>query len=155
MIIRLLQLIRFRWDVLWGWVSSVLGFPAGLSRPGKSREGPGTGRDRTGSRNPEGPVVPGLKKFKSPGTFFEGPGTSRPLFLDRILLIRFKTKVHQKGSPLRFINKVQLRFIKTKILPKETCKARKKILSEIFVTSYFYWIGMLPKYQMNYYKFNM
>ena len=27
------------------------------SRPGKSREGPGTGRDRTGPRNLEGPVV--------------------------------------------------------------------------------------------------
>ena len=30
---------------------------AGLSRPGKSREGPGTGRDRTGPRDLEGPVV--------------------------------------------------------------------------------------------------
>ena len=29
----------------------------GLSRPGKSWEGPGTGRDRTGPRNLEGPVV--------------------------------------------------------------------------------------------------
>ena len=29
----------------------------GLSRPGKSREGPGTGRDRTGPRDLEGPVV--------------------------------------------------------------------------------------------------
>ena len=37
--------------------NQVLGFPAGLSRPGKSREGPGTGRDRTGPRNPEGPMV--------------------------------------------------------------------------------------------------
>ena len=27
---------------------------AGLSRPGKSREGPGTGRDRTGPRDPGG-----------------------------------------------------------------------------------------------------
>jgi hypothetical protein len=36
----------------------LLGFPAGLPRPGKSREGPGTGRDRTGPRNPEGPMVP-------------------------------------------------------------------------------------------------
>ena len=35
----------------------LVGFPAGLSRPGKSREGPGTGRDRTGPRDPEGPVV--------------------------------------------------------------------------------------------------
>ena len=33
---------------------------AGLSRPGKSREGPGKvpGRDRTGPRDIEGPVVP-------------------------------------------------------------------------------------------------
>ena len=30
---------------------------AGLSRPGKSREGPGMGRDRTGPRDLEGPVV--------------------------------------------------------------------------------------------------
>ena len=29
----------------------------GLSRPGKSREGPGTGQDRTGPRDLEGPVV--------------------------------------------------------------------------------------------------
>ena len=34
-----------------------LGFPAGLFRPGKSREGPGTGRARTGPRDLEGPVV--------------------------------------------------------------------------------------------------
>ena len=30
---------------------------AGLSRPGKSREGPGTGQDRTGPRDLEGPMV--------------------------------------------------------------------------------------------------
>ena len=35
----------------------LLGFPAGPFRPGKSREGPGTGRDRTGPRDFEGPVV--------------------------------------------------------------------------------------------------
>ena len=64
-----------------------LGFPAGLSRPGKSREGPGTGQEL------ETKKVPGLKKSKRPGTFFEGPRTPRPLFLDRILLIRIKTKV--------------------------------------------------------------
>ena len=29
----------------------------GLSHPGKSREGPGTGQDRTGPRDLEGPVV--------------------------------------------------------------------------------------------------
>ena len=54
----------------------------------------GGGLDRAGPRDLEGPVVPGLKKSKSPGTFFEGPGTPRPLFLERIFLIRFKTKVH-------------------------------------------------------------
>ena len=36
----------------------LLGFPAGLFRPGMSREGPGTGRDRTGPRDLEGPVDP-------------------------------------------------------------------------------------------------
>ena len=36
----------------------VLGIPAGMFRPGKSREGPGTGWDRTGPRDIEGPVVP-------------------------------------------------------------------------------------------------
>ena len=60
-----------------------LGFPAGLFRPGKSREGPGTGRDRTGPRDLEGPVVPtgqDLDTLKVPGLFLKGPGTSRPLF---------------------------------------------------------------------------
>ena len=49
-----------------------LGFPAGLSRPGKSREGPGTGRDRTGPRDLEGPVVlagQDLETLKVPGLF--------------------------------------------------------------------------------------
>ena len=36
----------------------ILVMATGLSRPGKSREGPGTGRDRTGPRDLEGPVVP-------------------------------------------------------------------------------------------------
>ena len=35
---------------------SRLGFPVGPFRPGKSREGPGTGRDRTGPKDLEGPV---------------------------------------------------------------------------------------------------
>ena len=82
---------------------SVVGFPAGLFRPGKSREGPGTGWDRTGPRDLEGPVVlagqdletlkvpwscgPGTKEVhKSRDFFFEGPGTPWFLFLDRILL---------------------------------------------------------------------
>ena len=42
------------------------------SRTVPSGEGPGAGRDRTGPRD-RGLVVPGLKKFKS-------PGTSQPLF---------------------------------------------------------------------------
>ena len=46
------DLNRFKLDPTLG-----LGFPAGLSRPGKSREGPGTGQDRTGPRDLEGPVV--------------------------------------------------------------------------------------------------
>ena len=55
----------------------------GLSRPGMSREGPGTGRDRTGLRDLEGPVVlagQDLETLKVPGLFLNGPGTSRPLF---------------------------------------------------------------------------
>ena len=54
----------------------LLGFPAGLSRPGKSREGPGTGRDRTGPRDLEGPVVlagQDLETLKVPWSC--GPGT--------------------------------------------------------------------------------
>ena len=39
---------------------------AGLSRPGKSREGPGTGQDRTGPRDLEGPVVPWSRDQRSP-----------------------------------------------------------------------------------------
>ena len=59
----------------------------GLSRPGKSREGPGTGQDRTGPRDLEGPVVlagQDLETLKVPGLFLNGPGTSRPLFSPRI-----------------------------------------------------------------------
>ena len=36
---------------------SVLVMATGLSRPGKFREGPRTGKDRTGLRDLEGPVV--------------------------------------------------------------------------------------------------
>ena len=56
-----------------------LGFPAGLSRPGKSREGPGTGRDRTGPRDLEGPVVlagQDLETLKVPGPLKKVPGPS-------------------------------------------------------------------------------
>ena len=68
--------IKQRWP-------AVLGFPAGLFRPGKSREGPGTGRDRTGPRDIEGPVVlPGqdLDSQKVPGLFLKVPGPNGPLF---------------------------------------------------------------------------
>ena len=53
----------------------------GLSRPGKSREGPGTGQDRTGPRDLEGPVVlPGqdLEILKVPGLFLKVPGPPGP-----------------------------------------------------------------------------
>ena len=62
---------------------SVLGFPAGLFRPGMSREGPGTGRDRTGPRDLEGPVVPWSRDQRSPkvpGLFLKVPGPSGPFF---------------------------------------------------------------------------
>ena len=36
---------------------NILVMATGLSRPGKSREGPGTGQDRTGPRDLESPVV--------------------------------------------------------------------------------------------------
>ena len=60
--------------------------------------GPGKvpGRDRTGPRDLEGPVVPGLKKSKSPRTFFKGPGTSRPLFSPCILSFAFFGRIFQK-----------------------------------------------------------
>ena len=53
----------------------------GLSRPGKSREGPGTGRDRTGPRDPEGPVVLWSRDKRSPkvpGLFLKVPGLPGP-----------------------------------------------------------------------------
>jgi hypothetical protein len=65
----------------------VLGFPAGLSRPGKSREGPGTGRDRTGPRDLEGPVVlagQDLETLKVPGLFLKVPGPPGPFFPPKI-----------------------------------------------------------------------
>ena len=46
-------------------------------------DGNRTGRGPRDLEGPVCPVVPGLKKSKSPGTFFEGPGTPRSLFLDR------------------------------------------------------------------------
>ena len=56
-----------------------LGFPAGLSRPGKV-----PGRDRTGPRDLEGPVVlPGqdLETLKVPGPLKKVPGPPGPFFL--------------------------------------------------------------------------
>ena len=68
------------------WILGYYGYTVvmatGLSQPGKSREGPGTGRDRTGPRDLEGPVVlagQDLETQRVPGLFFKGPGTSRPL----------------------------------------------------------------------------
>ena len=55
----------------------------GLSRPGKSREGPGTGQDRTGPRDLDGPVVlPGqdLETLKVPGPLKKVPGPPGPFF---------------------------------------------------------------------------
>ena len=96
---------------------------ARLSRPGKSREGPGTGQDLETLKVPWF-CGPGTKEVhKSRDFFFEGPGTPWFLFLDRILLIRFKTKVHHLGLPLRFITKVHNQ--KLIILPKNTSKNRK------------------------------
>ena len=43
------------------------------SRTVLSWEGPGTEQDRTEPRDLEGPVVQGLKKSKSPGTFLKVP----------------------------------------------------------------------------------
>ena len=54
---------------------------AGLSRPGKSREGPGTGQDRTGPRDLEGPVVLWSRDQRSPkvpGLFSKVPGLPVP-----------------------------------------------------------------------------
>ena len=54
----------------------VVGFPAGLSRPKKSRDGPGTGRDRTG-QDTEGPGTKKARDLASPkvlglpGPFFK------------------------------------------------------------------------------------
>ena len=47
----------------------------------------GTGQDRIGPRDLEGPVVlagQDLETLKVPGLFLNGPGTSRPLFSPRI-----------------------------------------------------------------------
>ena len=54
----------------------------GLFCPGKSREGPGAGRDRTEPRDLEGPVVlPGqdLETLKVPGPLKKVPGPSGSL----------------------------------------------------------------------------
>ena len=81
------------------------------NRTVSSREGPGkipgwngTGQDLETLKVPWscGPRTKEVQKsrdlfLKVPGLlgpFFEGPGTPWSLFFDRILLIRFKTKVH-------------------------------------------------------------
>ena len=74
-----------------------LGFPAGLSRLGKSQEGPGTGRHRTGPRDLEGPVVlagQDLETLKVPGLFFKGPGTFRPSFPPLIIKISYSFGIY-------------------------------------------------------------
>ena len=79
---------------------SVLGFPAGLFRPGMSREGPGTGRDRTGPRDLAGPVVSWSRDQRSPkvpGLFLKVPGRPGPFFLS------FAIKKH--GKEIRIIFK--------------------------------------------------
>ena len=75
---------------------STLVMATGLSCPGKTREGPRTGRDRTGPRDLEGPVVlwsRDLRSPKVPGLFSKVPGLPGPFSWTGILLIRFKTKV--------------------------------------------------------------
>ena len=60
-----------------------LAMATGLSHPGKSREGPGTGQDRTGPRDLEGPVVlagQDLETLKVPGLFLKVPGPPGPFF---------------------------------------------------------------------------
>ena len=54
---------------------------AGLSRPGKSREGPRTGQDGTGPRDPESPGTnksQDLTSSKVPGLFLKVPGLPGP-----------------------------------------------------------------------------
>ena len=51
----------------------------GLSRPGKSREGPGTGQDLETLKVPWS-CGPGTKEVQKSQDFFKGPGTSRALF---------------------------------------------------------------------------
>ena len=73
-------------------MTSELGFPAGLSRPGKSWEGPGTGRDRTGPRDLEGPVVlagQDLETLKVPGLFLKVPGPPGLLSREFALVYQF------------------------------------------------------------------
>ena len=66
-------------------LTCILSFPTGLFRPGTSREGPGRGRDRTGPRDLEGPVVPWYRDQRSPkvpGLFLKVPGRpGGPFFL--------------------------------------------------------------------------
>ena len=54
----------------------------GLSRPGKSREGPGTGQDLETLKVPWS-CGPGTKEVQKSRDFFLRSRDSRPLFLDR------------------------------------------------------------------------
>ena len=81
---------------------------AGLSRPGKSREGPRTGRDRTGPRDLEGPVVPWSRDQRSPkvpGLFLKVPGRpGGPFFL------RFALERHGKKN-MKNIRRVMCKVV--------------------------------------------
>ena len=62
-------------------IQSGLVLAAGLSRPGKSREGPRTGQDGTGPRDPESPGTnksQDLTSSKVPGLFLKVPGLPGP-----------------------------------------------------------------------------
>ena len=69
----------------------ILGFPAGLFRPGKSRQVLGTGRDRQDLEmlKVRGLFVPETKEVhKSQDFFFEGPGNSLSKKMSKNLHIR-------------------------------------------------------------------
>ena len=62
----------------------ILALAAGLSRPGKSQEGPRTGQDGTGPRDPESPGTnksQDLTSSKVPGLFLKVPGLPGPFFI--------------------------------------------------------------------------
>ena len=91
----------------------LVGFPAGLSRPGKSREGPGTRRNRTGPRDLEGPVVlagQDLETLKVPGLFLKVPGPPGlffPLKYQENLHLFINFELSQKPTFYTFIMPLQ------------------------------------------------